>query len=56
MNPTVKVRPFEPPGPPPRRHLTPAGHWFVAFAIIIPAALVLTLLFMVPSRFGVSPG
>jgi hypothetical protein len=36
----------EPPGPPPRRHLTPAGRRLVALAIIIPAALATcTLIF-----------
>ncbi len=34
------------------RRLTPTGRMFVAFAIIVPAALVLAVLFLVPSRFG----
>jgi hypothetical protein len=56
MNPVAEVEEYEQPGPPPRRHLTPAGKWIVALAFIIPAAIVLTLLVMMPSRFGVSPG
>lgn len=49
---TAEVDVCEPPGPPPRRHLTPMGRMFVALAIVIPAAIVLALLFTMPSRFG----
>ena len=53
MNPVAEVELFEQPGPPPRRHL----NWRpVILAIIIVAALALTLFMCVPSRFGVSPG
>ena len=36
----------------PRRRLTAGGRMLVTLAIVVPAALVLAVLFLVPSRFG----
>jgi hypothetical protein len=52
MNPTAHVEPHEEPGPPPRRHLTADGRWIVFWAIVIPAALLLLVLWFSQSRFG----
>lgn len=43
-------------GPRPRRHLSQFGLAVVVWSIVAVAALALTILVVVPSRFGVSPG
>jgi hypothetical protein len=46
----------EKPGPPPRRHLTADGKWFLLYVAVGIALLAFTLFMCVPSRFGFSPG
>lgn len=52
----IPDRPWEPPGPFPGRKLTERGRWFVVIVIVGVAFLALTLLVLVPSKYGVSPG
>lgn len=44
--------PPERPGPPAPRRLTPAGKMFVAGAVVLAVFLVVSILILVPSRFG----
>jgi len=51
----IPVRPPEPPGPPPKRRLTVEGRVLVGWAIVAAVFLVLAVLVLVPSPYGVSP-
>lgn len=51
----VPIRPPEPPGPPARRKLTAEGRMIVVWTIFAVAFLALTILVLVPSKYGVAP-
>lgn len=49
-------RPWEPPGPPPKRKYVESARWFFVYVLVGVAVLALVLFMCVTGPFGVSPG
>lgn len=52
----IPVRPWEPPGPPPRRRFTFGRPMVIFWAVVVVVFLAATLLMCTVSKYGPSPG